>query len=134
MMKSAFIILIFLTNNLFANTTLFGANDLIDNIASNFRNGDSKEIGVHFSTSVSLSILEDNNTYSKNQAEILLHNFFEKYNFRSVKILHRMETNASNRYAVLELSTGNQQFRVSLSLKNFNAKFLITDIKIDLLK
>jgi len=134
MMKSALIILIFLTNNLATKTTLFRANDLIDNIANSFRNGDSKEIGVHFSTSVSLSILDDNNTYSKNQAEILLHNFFEKYNFRSVKILHRMETNATNRYAVLELNTSDRQFRVSLSLKNFNAKFLITDIKIDLLK
>ncbi|GAA4805838.1 hypothetical protein GCM10023231_38770 [Olivibacter ginsenosidimutans] len=130
-MKSAFLIVLFLINSLPVQLSQLGTADIIDVIANSFRSGDSKELGMHFSTSVSLSILEDNNTYSKNQAEILLHNFFDKYTFRSCKILHKMETNTSNRYAVLELSDASQKFRVSLSLKNFNGKFLITDIRID---
>lgn len=132
MMKSAFLILILLFNQIPSKAADFRADDLIDNIANCFRTGNSKDLSVHLSSTVSLAILDDNNTYSKNQAEILLRNFFDKYNFKGVKILHRMDTNTVSRYVVLELISSVHKFRVSLSLKNFNSKFLITDIRIDL--
>ena len=128
-MKRAYLVLILLAHlNLQA---AFRADDIIDNITHYFATGNSKELSVYFSSTVSLSILEDNNTYSKNQTEILLQNFFDKNNCRGAKIIHRMDTNVSNRYAVLEMFSSTQKFRVSLSLKNFNSKFLITDIRID---
>jgi len=108
-----------------------GRADVIDNIARCFATGNSKELAVYLSSMVSLSTLEDNNTYSKNQTEMLLRNFFDKYNFRGAKIIHRLDTNASNRYVVLELMGTKQKFRVSLSLKDFNSEFLITDIRIE---
>lgn len=130
-MKSVLFILLLFFNNLPSETVVFTADDLIDNITNCFRTGNSKDLSVHLSSTVSLSILDDNNTYSKNQTEILLRNFFDKYNFKGAKILHRMDTNAVSRYAVLELISSANKFRVSLSLKNFNSKFLITDIRID---
>lgn len=105
--------------------------DVIDTITNCFKTGDSKELSMYFSTTVNLSLLEEGDSYSKNQAEILLHNFFSKHSIRSGKILHRMETNATNRYAVIELVSSTDKFRVSLSLKNFNSKYLITDMRID---
>ncbi|SEK96792.1 protein of unknown function [Olivibacter domesticus] len=131
-MKNVYLFLILLTHlNLQA---ALRADDIIDNISHYFATGNSKELSDYFSSTVSLSILEDNNTYSKNQTEILLRNFFDKNNCRGAKIIHRMDTNANNRYAVLEIFSSTQKFRVSLSLKNFNSKFLITDIRIDKIK
>ncbi|MDM8174853.1 DUF4783 domain-containing protein [Olivibacter sp. 47] len=134
MMKSACIILLLFFTNLKSHVVYSRIDDLIDNITNCFRTGNSKELSFYLSSTVSLSLLEESNTYSKNQAEILLHNFFDRHIFRSGKILHRMETNASNRYAVVELISSTEKFRVSLSLKNFNSKFLITDIRIDVVK
>ena len=132
-MKSVLIILSFLVLYMPQQHSWL-ADGVIDQIALSFRNGNSKEVGAYFSSSVSLAILDDNNTYSKNQAEILIHNFFDKYAFRGCKILHRMETNSNSKYAVLELQAPDQKFRVSLSLKNFKSKFLITDLRIDKVK
>ncbi|WP_134089321.1 DUF4783 domain-containing protein [Olivibacter sp. XZL3] len=131
MMKSACIILLLIFVNLQSNVAYSRIDDLIGAIANCFRTGNSKELSMYFSTTVSLSLLEEGDSYSKNQAEILLHNFFSKHTIQSGKILHRMETNATNRYAVIELISSTHKFRVSLSLKNVNSKFLITDMRID---
>lgn len=134
MMKSVCIILLLFFTNLKVNAVYYRVDDLIDNITDCFRTGNSKELSSYFSSTVSLALLEESNSYSKNQAEIVLHNFFNKHPFNSGKILHKMETNASNRYAVIELTSSTQKFRVSLSLKNFNSRFLITDIRVDSVK
>ncbi len=137
-MKNVFIVLWMLFGHVQLGVAHSGlcltADDMIDNIANCFQTGNGKELASYLSSSVSLAILDDNNTYSKSQAEILLRNFFSKYTFSAVKILHRIETNASNRYAVLELISSGQRFRVSLSLKKVDAQFLITDIRIDRIK
>ncbi|QNL49108.1 DUF4783 domain-containing protein [Olivibacter sp. SDN3] len=123
------IVLICLLSNIVMHT--FASIDIVDDIARCFATGNSKELAVHLSSTISLSLLEENNTYSKSQTEILLRNFFDKHNFRGAKITHRMEPNANNWYVVLETNTVSQQYRVSISLKNFNSKYLITDIRID---
>lgn len=109
----------------------FASIDIVDDIARCFATGNSKELAIHFSSTISLSLLDENNTYSKNQTEILLRNFFDKHTVRGAKVTHRMEPNANNWYIVLETNTVSQQYRVSISLKNFNSKYLITDIRID---
>lgn len=93
------------------------AGDLISEISNNFRHGNTKEIAKHFSSTVNLSILNDNNIYSKVQAEIILSSFFKMNQPRASKVIHRLDNNPNYQHAVIELNTSGGVFRVSYSIR-----------------
>jgi hypothetical protein len=105
--------------------------DVIDDLAALIKSGNSKEISLYLAPSVEMTILTEEEEYSKPQAEIKLKNFFSKYPPSSVKIIHRITSNPSHRFMVLMLSSGGENFRISISLKNTSGKFLITEMRIE---
>ena len=53
--------------------------DIVDNLPTLFKAGNSKELAKNFSSSVELSILGEEDVYSKAQAEQILRDFFTKH-------------------------------------------------------
>src|SRR5690606_19666592 len=88
-------------------------NDVIDDIASCVRGGNTKELSKYFSSTVSMTLLNDEGIYSRVQAEIILRDFFSKNTPMGVKISHRLDSNPNFRYVVLNLETAKDTFRVS---------------------
>jgi len=114
----------------------FGAfqDDFIDEMSVLFKSGDSKEIAKNFSTSVELSIIKDDDVYSKVQAEQILREFFSQHSPKNSVVLHLINTNPTMRFGILSLTTKNGKFRVSITSKKINNAFLITELRIDLEK
>ncbi|MGN6640745.1 MAG: DUF4783 domain-containing protein, partial [Mucilaginibacter sp.] len=79
--------------------------DVIDKTAELIRRADIHELAQNFAATVDLNILDDENVYSRNQAEQLLNSFFSKNQPRSVQILHRISSNSNYRYGVVMLTT-----------------------------
>lgn len=105
--------------------------DLILNISNYFSSGNVKEIAVHFSNTVNLTISNNENVYSKVQAEIILSDFIKNHHPRSAKILHRLDNNPNYQHAVIALETTNGLFRVAYSLRSQNDALKITEIRIE---
>lgn len=105
--------------------------DLILNISNHFSSGNVKEIAVHFSNTVSLTLLNNENVYSKVQAEIILSDFIKNHHPRSSKIIHRLDNNPNYQHAVIALETTNGLFRVAYSLRSQNEELKITEIRIE---
>ncbi|MET3115276.1 hypothetical protein AAKU52_003023 [Pedobacter sp. CG_S7] len=108
--------------------------DFIDEMSGLFKSGDSKEIAQNFSASVELSIIKDEDVYSKVQAEQILREFFNQHNPKNSVVLHLINTNPAMRFGILSLATKNGNFRVSITSKKINNAFLITELRIDLEK
>ena len=104
--------------------------DIIENIAGYFRSSNTQELSKYFASTVELTILEEEDVYSKVQAEIILKDFFTKHSPSSIKTLHRLNSNPTYRLGVLSMATDNGKFRVSFSMKNTSGKFVITEISI----
>ena len=119
--------------SLFVHFSSFGANqgDIIDSLSAHFKNGNSKEIAAHFSSSVDLIINEDEDVYSKAQAEQILRRFFTKYEPTKSAVIHRLNTNPKYRYGALSLITKSGTFRVSITMKKTGNAFLITELRIE---
>lgn len=105
--------------------------DLILNISNHFSSGNVKEIAAHFSNTVSLTLSNNENVYSKVQAEIILNDFIKNHPPRSAKIIHRLDNNPNYQHAVIALETTNGLFRVAYSLRSQNEVLKITEIRIE---
>ncbi|MEC3880412.1 DUF4783 domain-containing protein [Parapedobacter sp. 10938] len=107
------------------------SNDVIDDIASCVRGGNTKELSKYFSSTVSMTLLNDEGIYSRVQAEIILRDFFSKHSPTGVKIAHRLDSNPNFRYVVLNLETARDAFRVSYKLTNNDNTFQVTEFRIE---
>jgi len=115
--------------------TVGGANakqaDIVNDLTGWLKTSNSKEISKYFASTVELNILNEEDVYSKVQAEIILKDFFNKHNPRSARVIHKLDSNPNYRFAVIELDTENGKFRTTISLKDTGGKFLITEMRIE---
>ncbi|MES2653693.1 MAG: DUF4783 domain-containing protein [Bacteroidota bacterium] len=107
--------------------------DIVDNLAVHLKNGNSKEIAKNFASSVELLIIDQEDVYSKAQAEQILKDFFVKNQPAKTTIIHRLNSNPNYRYGIFSLQTKSLKYRVTITLmyqKTANA-FLITELRIE---
>lgn len=116
---------------LFMLVSFANMNDVIDEIASCIKSANTKELSKYFSSTVSMTLLNDEGMYSRVQAEIILREFFTKNSPTHVKMAHRLDSNPSFRYVVLNLETAKETFRVSYKLTNNDNAFLVTEFRIE---
>jgi hypothetical protein len=128
MIKPLLFLFVFFTQIL-SSYTLQG--DIIDNLSVSFKAGNAKEIAASFSSSVELIIIDDEDVYSKAQAEQILRNFFTKYPPAKSSVIHLINTNPKFRFGILSLHTKNGKFRVSITMKKSANAFFITELRIE---
>jgi hypothetical protein len=128
MFRSLFPVLILLTQ-MFNPMAIEG--DIVDTMSSLFKSANSKEISKNFSSSVELKINEEEDVYSKAQAEQILRDFFTKSAPVNSTVVHLINTNPNYRFGVLSLSTKNGKFRVAITLKKVSNTFYITELRIE---
>jgi hypothetical protein len=105
--------------------------DPIDNVASLLRQGDAHELAKLFAPSVEIGILEEENIYSKVQAELILDKFFSQNKPSAIKMLHNVNSNPNYRFAVLILSTDKGTFRVSYTMKQADGNLAVISLRIE---
>ncbi|RZK77548.1 MAG: DUF4783 domain-containing protein [Pedobacter sp.] len=105
--------------------------DIVDDLNAQFKAANSKDIASVFSSSVDLIIIDEEDVYSKAQAEQILRSFFNKYPPVKATVIHRINTNPNFRFGALSLVTKNGAFRVSITLKKAGSAFNITELKIE---
>lgn len=105
--------------------------DIADELAYNFKNGNSKEIAKSFAPSVELIIIDQEDVYNRAQAEQILKDFFFKNNPLKTTIIHKLSNSPNYRLTILSLHTKNDKFRVTITMKKSGNAFLITELRIE---
>ncbi|MBU2045363.1 MAG: DUF4783 domain-containing protein, partial [Bacteroidetes bacterium] len=100
--------------------------DIIDDVANNFKNGDVKAISEYFTSTVELSILDQEDIYSSSQAGLILKEFFAKHPPIGAKVIHKVVSNSNYKFGVITLNTSKGNFRISYELKNAGGNFTIS--------
>lgn len=102
----------------------------IQNITEAFNKGSASMVAKHFSSTIEMMILDDENILSKSQAEILLKDFFNKHKPTSFKINHQ-GSRGNTSFAIGTLTTSSGNFRVSVFLKKDSANHLIHQLRVE---
>lgn len=105
--------------------------DVIDDVSASFKTANVKEISKYFSSTVELAVLNDEDIYSANQAELILKDFFAKHPPLSMKIIHKVVSNANYKFGVIILTSTKGIFRISFEFKSAGESFNITQIRIE---
>lgn len=114
--------------------TAFSQNNQIpQEIIVSLGNGDSKVLSNYFNQNVELVVLDNDNVYSKAQAQQIVNNFFT--NFRPVAenaftIIHDGGKEGA-KYVIGNLKTNNGNFRVYFLLKQNSGKDYIHQLRIE---
>lgn len=91
--------------------------------------GDSKLLASHFNKSVELLIKNNEDVYSKAQAELILKEFFRKNTPNNFIVEAEGESDGIN-YAIGNLKTANGKFRIYLSYQKINGHSTISRLNI----
>lgn len=106
--------------------------DLYEEIAGAIRSGDASIIANYFGSTVDLTILDQEEVYSKAQAEQVLRNFFQKNPPKSFQILHKGSSREGLQYAIGSLQSSNGKiFRASFYVKSTGGKNTIQELRFE---
>ncbi len=92
--------------------------DIPDDVANAIRTGNAKEISKFFSDNVDLKVLEQENIYSKAQAELILKDFFAKHPVQAFTIVHKSQPKNDSQFTIGSLQTTSGNYRVHYLLKS----------------
>ena len=91
-----------------------------------FGKGDAARIGSWIESDVEMTILNDIDFYTKNDAVAALNSFFTKYPPKSITEMHKgTSKNSDSRFIIAELMAGTDRFRVYLYSEQNGNKFII---------
>ena len=105
--------------------------DVLDNVASAIRNGNSKEVAKYFDNNVEITILERESSYSKTQGEMILRDFFSKNQVQGFDLKHRGTSGEGSSYGIGTLKTPAQSFRVYYFVKQKGTQQLIQEMRFE---
>ncbi len=110
--------------------SLLSAPGAMDDIVNAVKAGNSKAISTYFTDNVDLKVLQQEDVYSKAQAELIVKDFFSKHAVKSFNIDHK-STKTDSQFAIGKLETSNGKFRVYFLLKKSADKFKIQQFRIE---
>ncbi|MBL4654345.1 MAG: DUF4783 domain-containing protein [Bacteroidia bacterium] len=123
-------LIVLLTFLSFSNTKA-NVDDIYAEIASAIKSGSSIEVAKYFSANVELTILDNEDLYSKAQAQLILKDFFEKYPPKAYKLIHQGSSTEGSKYAIGNYTTTNREFRTYFYIKQSGDKYFIQELRFE---
>lgn len=126
MLKSKIIVVFFL----FFTIRAFCGIDIFEDIGSSIRSGDANSISKFFGNSVDLTIINQEEMYSKAQAEQMLKDFFSKNTPVSFAIIHKGVSKEGSKYAIGTLTTSQgTTYRTYFYIKQSGNNYYIQELR-----
>lgn len=101
-----------------------------DEILQSLRTGNSKTLSAYFNQNIEMVVLENDNVYSKAQAEQIVDKFFSNNSPESFSIIHEGGKEGAQ-YVIGNLVTNRGDFRVYFLLKKNKGKDYIHQLRIE---
>jgi hypothetical protein len=99
----------------------------IEQVLVALRTGNATELSKYFDNRVDISLPNKSDNYSKNQAEMILKDFFNSYEVKNFQVKHQGENNGSQ-FCIGLLQTRNGNFRTKLYMKKKGAQQVVQEI------
>jgi hypothetical protein len=104
--------------------------DPIDQVTALIRQDNIHAVSAFFAENVEVAVLDEENIYSKVQAELILDKFFTQNKPTSVKILHKVDSSPNYRYAALLINTHQGSYRAEFTLKGSGGNLALIQFRI----
>ena len=99
-------------------------------IVKAIKSGNSAEVSKYFDNTVEITLPEKSNSYSKSQAELVLHDFFASNGVKDFEVLHKSD-HPGSQYCIGNLQTNNGTFRTTIFMKQKGDKELVQELRFE---
>src|SRR3954471_14058992 len=99
----------------------------MEEVLSALRTGNASELAKYFDNRVDISLPNKSDNFSKNQAEMILRDFFASNEVKNFQVKHKGENNGSQ-FCIGLLQTRNGNFRTKLYMKQKGDQEVIQEI------
>ena len=104
--------------------------EIFDEITESIKTGDVRNLSTYFNSTIDLTVGNQENTYSKAQAEQILREFLLTNKPASFSIIHQGISKEGAKYAIGSLvTTMGRKFRVYLYIKQVDGSFLVNELR-----
>ncbi len=105
----------------------------VGRVALALKTGDVSSVAKYFEKVVDVTILNEQSTYSKSQAERVLKSFFSKNNVKNFSVLHTGSSNGDNVVFVIgELDTEQGPYRTYIMFKQRRDKsYFLQEMRVE---
>ena len=125
--------ILILINLICFQTKLGHAQDAVsDKVTEAISEGDASELSKLFNSTIDINIPENDGTYSKNQAEIIVKKFFKKNPVTKFSINHSGSSNDGSKYSIGTYLSNDKTYRVYFLLKKTLEKYFIQQLQFEL--
>jgi hypothetical protein len=105
--------------------------DLSSEVIEAIKKSDVTKIAQFFNEKVSVKIIEQEDVYSRSQAESILKDFFKSHPVKSFDARPSNSQKTGNQFVVGNLVTASGTYRLSFLIKKYNEKYLIAQFRIE---
>jgi hypothetical protein len=105
-------------------------NDAIDQIISSFSEGNVEKLSQFFGGSVEIATPTGEGVYSKAQAKQVIARFFSQNKGANSQLIHNGTSSSGSKFIVLHYKSNQEEFRITIFLKQSGSDFLIQEIDI----
>ncbi len=99
-------------------------------IINALKTGNANEVSKYLDNTVEITLIESSKQYSKNQAQLVLRQFFNNNPVKDFKIVHESE-NAGSQYCIGNLATTSGVFRTTIYMKQKGDKQLVQEMRFE---
>ncbi|HLA52998.1 MAG TPA: DUF4783 domain-containing protein [Flavitalea sp.] len=99
----------------------------IEQVLDALRAGNASQLAKYFDSRVDISLPNKSDNFSKNQAEMILKDFFASNEVKSFQVKHKGENNGSQ-FCIGLLQTKNGNFRTKLYMKQKGSEQVVQEI------
>lgn len=101
-----------------------------DDVVKAIKAGDASQVSKYFDNTVEITLPEKSNSYSKSQAELVLHDFFSSNSVRDFEVLHESD-NSGSQYCIGNLKTLNGTFRTTIFMKQKGSAEVVQELRFE---
>jgi len=103
----------------------------IEQVLAALKTGNAEKLSKYFDTRVDISLPNKSDNFSRNQAEMILKDFFSSNEVKGFEVKHKGENNGSQ-FCIGLLQTRNGNFRTKLYMKQKGGQQLVQEIAFQL--
>lgn len=110
----------------------FAQAEFLDEITFAFKNADQRLLSKYFANKIELTLMDQSNVYSKPQAEMVMKDFFSKFDPTDFQILYKNNpSNDAARFAIGQLDTKSGRFRIYFIIKTSDSGVYLQEMRFE---
>ena len=110
----------------------FAQSEFIDDVTIAFKSADQRLLSKYFANKIEITLLDQSSVFSKSQAELVMKDFFSKYDPVDFQILYKNNpTNDAARFAIGQLETKTGRFRIYFILKSSENNIYLQEMRFE---